>query len=132
MLGIILFLALNVMVSPQGADKEKMLKDAADAWVKLVDAGDYGKAYDELAEAGKKEIKRDDFIRSTESLRKFLGKLQTRKLKSVEFATNPPGPPAGEYSAVQYGTSFENKTVIEAVAFRFDEGKWGVIGYFVQ
>ena len=132
MLGILLFLALSNVVSPQDTNKEKMMKDAADSWLVLVDAGDYGKAYDELAGTVKKEITREDFVQSTESLRKFLGKLQTRKLKSVEFVTNPPGPPEGEYSAVQYDASFENRTVIEAIAFRLEEGKWGVIGYFVQ
>jgi hypothetical protein len=133
MFGIILFLALSSVLSPQDtSNKEKMMKDAAEAWLRPVDAGDYGKAYDELAGTVKKEIKRDDFVKSTDSLRKFLGKLQMRKLKSVEFVTNPPGPPEGEYSAVQYNTSFENRTVIEAIAFRLEDGKWGVIGYFVQ
>jgi len=125
-------LAIFLLFAIQETDKERMMKASADQWIALIDAGDYSKAYDGLSELTKKELPRAQFVESTEQLRKYVGKLQMRKFKNVEFATNPAGPPEGEYSAVQYETSFENRPVTEAVAFRLEDGKWGVIGYFMR
>jgi len=125
-------LAIFLLFALQDTDKERMMKAESDQWLALVDAGDYNKAYDGLAASTKKELARAQFVESTQKLRDYVGKLQMRKFKSVEFATNPPGPPDGQYSAVQYETSFENRPVTEAVAFRLEDGKWGVIWYYMR
>ncbi len=125
-------LAIFILLAIQDTDKERMMKVQADQWLALVDAGDYGKAYDALSESTRKELPRAEFVKTTEELRDYVGKLQMRKFKSVEFVTNPPGPPEGEYSAVQYETAFQNRPVTEAVAFRLEDGKWGVIGYYMR
>ena len=125
-------LAIFLLLAIQDTDKERMMKVQADQWLALVDAGDYGKAYDALSESTRKELPRAEFVKTTEELRDYVGKLQMRKFKSVEFVTNPPGPPEGEYSAVQYETALQNRPVTEAVEFRLEDGKWGVIRYYMR
>ena len=68
------------------------------------------------------------------SVRKPLGELVSRKLKSATFAKSLPGAPDGEYVVLQFDASFENKKeAIETVTpVREKDGKWKVSGYFIK
>jgi hypothetical protein len=113
---------------------EKAAVTAADAWLKLVDTGQYQKSWQEAAEFFRNAVSQADWQKSTEVFRKPLGALVSRTLKSTHYTTTAPGAPDGQYVIIQYGSSFENKkTAVETVTPMLDkDGKWRVSGYFIR
>jgi hypothetical protein len=67
-------------------------------------------------------------------VRKPLGKVIKRNVKSKQYTTSLPSVPDGEYVVIQYETSFENKeSSIETVTPMLDkDGKWRVSGYYIK
>lgn len=123
---------------PQSAESnpqaEKAAVAAADAWLKLVDAGQYAESWAEAAEYFKNAVSKEDWQKSMEPFRKPLGALVSRTLKSTDYTTTAPGAPDGQYVIIQYDSSFENKkSAVETVTPMLDkDGKWRVSGYFIK
>ena len=71
---------------------------------------------------------------TAEPVRKPLGRVLSRKLKTATFETSIPAAPDGQYVVIQYDTSFENKkAAVETVTPMLDDdGKWRVSGYYIQ
>ena len=69
-----------------------------------------------------------------EGIRRPLGAVLTRKLKSKTYATELPGAPDGQYVVIQFDTAFQNKRVaVETVPpMLADDGSWLVAGYFIK
>jgi hypothetical protein len=115
-------------------EAEKAALQAANAWLQLLDSGQYAKSWEEAAEYFRNAVPQNNWQRSTGVFRKPLGKLVTRKLKLTRYTTSAPGAPDGEYVIIQYNTSFENKkSAVETVTPMLDkDGKWRVSGYFIK
>ena len=69
-----------------------------------------------------------------EGVRRPLGNVVSRQLRSRTYATELPGAPDGEYVVIQFNTTFENKQVaVETVTPMLeDDGSWLVAGYFIR
>lgn len=121
-------------VTKEFAEREKTAIDVSDAWLKLVDAGEYDKSWDEAAVYFKKAVTKEQLQKSLEAVRKPLGKCINRTVKSANYATSLPGAPDGEYVVIQYETSFENKEkAIETVTpMKDNDGKWRISGYYIK
>ena len=67
-------------------------------------------------------------------MRKPLGSLKSREVKSVEYHTSLPGAPDGQYVVIQFKTSFEHKeSAIETITPMLDKDKkWRVSGYYIR
>ena len=106
----------------------------ADAWLALMDAGEYGKAWEEAAEYLKRAVTREQWERSNNAFRKPLGKVVERKLRSIKLESSLPGAPDGEYVVIRYDTVFENKKkAVETVTPMLEkDGKWKVSGHFIK
>jgi hypothetical protein len=67
-------------------------------------------------------------------VRKQVGALVSRKLKSAQYATSLPGAPSGKYVVIQYDSVFQNKSdAVETVTPMLDkDGQWRVSGYFIR
>ena len=67
-------------------------------------------------------------------IRKPLGKLVSRKVKSASYATSLPGEPDGHYVVIEFNTTFENKkSGIDTVTPKMDkDGMWRVSGYYIK
>ncbi len=113
---------------------EKAANEAAQAWLELVDIEDYSKSWNEAAEYFKNAVSKENWQNTLEGLRKPLGRMLWRNLKSTQYTTNVPGAPDGQYVVIQYDTSFENKDVtVETVTPVLDkDGTWRVSGYYVK
>ncbi len=113
---------------------EQAAVQAADAWLKLVDAGQYGGSWDAAAGLFKGAIGRGDWVKSLERLRSPLGKVVSRKVAARTYAESLPGAPDGKYVVIQYETSFESKkAATETVTPMLDvDGRWRVSGYFIK
>jgi len=108
--------------------------EAAQAWLAMVDAGGYGKSWDEAAAYFKVALPKDQWERSLQAVRKPLGKVVSRVMKKSTYTKSLPGAPDGQYVVIQYNTSFENKkSAVETVTPMLDkDGKWRVSGYFIK
>ena len=107
---------------------------AADAWLVLVDGEKYGDSWDQAASFFKGAVPSDMWEKQVGAVRRPLGKLVSRKLKSKQYTTTLPGAPDGKYVVIQYDTVFESKaSATETVTPMADtDGKWRVSGYFIR
>lgn len=131
-LALLAFIFLPLAVAAETPEREAL--EVAEAWLAVVDSGDYAKSWDTAAAYFKGAITKEKWEQALEGVRPPLGKVLSRKVKAKQFATSLPGAPDGEYVVIQYETSFENKsTAVETVTPMKDEdGKWRVSGYFVR
>jgi hypothetical protein len=126
--------APSASASPPAPTNEQAAQAAAEAWLAMVDAGDYAKSWDEAAAAFKQKIDQPGWEKALTSARTPLGKLQSRTLKSAQYATSLPGAPDGEYVVLHFDASFSNKqSAVETVTPAKDAGgRWRVSGYFIR
>jgi len=130
-----LFLLLSVGVVAAGdTDEEKAAVAAAEEWLTMVDHGKYVESWNEAAQYFKNAVKQQQWEESLQAVRKPLGKLFFRKVKSKTYKTSLSGAPDGEYVVIQFETSFENKqSAIETVTPMMDkDAKWRVSGYYIR
>jgi len=113
---------------------EKRAIESSDAWLKLIDNGLYTKSWETSAELFKKAISKEQWNQSLNAVRRPLGEVIKRDVKSKQYMTSLPGAPDGEYVVIQYDTSFENKkSAIETITPMLDkDGKWRVSGYYIK
>jgi len=116
------------------SEKEKAAVSAAKKWLSMVDEGKYAESWKEAAEYFKNSVKQKQWEQSLQAVRKPLGKVVSRKVKSKTYMTSLPGAPDGEYVVIQFDTSFENKKkTVETVTPMMDkDGKWRVSGYYIR
>ena len=113
---------------------EKRALEASDMWLKLSDSGRYSESWETAAELFRNAISKEQWNQSLNAVRKPLGKVMKRSVKSKQYATSLPGAPDGEYVVIQYETSFEKKkSSIETVTPMLEkDGKWRVSGYYIK
>jgi hypothetical protein len=136
----LMFLSLIAIVCSVGcgssgsADPEKAAVAAAEAWLSLVDEGDYAGSWDGAASFFKSAVGQAQWVQTMDTSRKPFGKNTSRKLISKSYSTTLPGAPDGEYVVIQFEASFENKpSAIETITPMKDtDGKWRVSGYFMK
>ena len=116
------------------ADAQDNAVQAAKAWVALVDAGQYGESWETAAVLFKNATAKKQWEQTLAAVRKPLGKLVSRELKSKTYRESLPGAPDGQYVIIQFATSFANKkSGIETVTPMLDkDGQWRVSGYYIQ
>jgi len=126
-----LCLSSNAMASE---DKEGKAVRSAKAWVALIDEGKYNESWMTAAVYFKNAITKQKWEQTLTAVRRPLGKLVTRKIKSKVHTKSLPGAPDGEYVVIQFTTSFENKVSgIETVTPMLDkDGQWRVSGYYIK
>lgn len=115
-------------------EKKAAALTAAQAWLALVDAGDYGGSWDSAASFFKTAVGPDQWRQSMEAYRRPLGGLVTREVGSATYLTEAPGAPDGHYVVIEFDTSFENKrSAVETVTPMQDaDGAWRVSGYYIK
>jgi hypothetical protein len=131
------FIFLIASVVPLGAgiqEKETAAALAAEKWLGLVDGGKYGESWIEAAELFRNAITQEKWEHSLQAVRKPLGKLRSRIIKTKTLTRALPGAPDGEYVVIQFESSFTRKrSPIETVTPMLeDDGKWRVSGYFIR
>lgn len=133
---VLIVMALIVMVPAVSAssEKENAAVISAEKWLGMVDAGKYAESWKEAAELFRNAVKQEQWEQSLQAVRKPLGKLIFRKIKTKTYRTSLPGAPDGEYVVIQFETSFEHKkSAIETVTPMMDkDGKWRVSGYYIK
>jgi hypothetical protein len=132
---VVIGLILTVISAVGGSpEKEKPAVGSAERWLGLVDQGKYAESWKEAAALFRNAINQGQWGQSLRAVRKPLGKLITRKIRTKTYRTSLPGAPDGEYVVIEFESSFENKKLaIETVTPMMDkDGKWRVSGYYIK
>ncbi|RJQ70308.1 MAG: DUF4019 domain-containing protein [Desulfobacteraceae bacterium] len=133
---IVLLCVLLASVSFVKADSEteKAAISEAVKWLAGIDEGQYEESWKGAAEFFRNAVKKGQWVRSLQAVRKPLGNLISRELKNSAYKTSLPGAPDGQYVVIQFETSFENKkSAIETVTPMMDkDGNWRVSGYYIN
>jgi hypothetical protein len=107
---------------------------AAEAWLAGIDAGNFAQSWKDAAALFQAAITEAGWNAAVTGVRKPLGALVSRKLKSAQYTKSLPGAPDGEYVFMQFDTSFAaKKTAVETVTFMLEkDGSWRAAGYFIK
>ena len=116
--------------SPLIEAKEAAAAQNAEAWLKLIDKGEYGKAWDECGALFRDRVTRQQWVEGLPKDRDLVGKLKSRKLDAAAYRTSMPGAPDGEYVMARFFADYEKKSgVEEIVSLAYIDGVWRPIGY---
>lgn len=115
-------------------ESEQAAQAAAEQWLALIDAGQYGPGWQNAAPFFKNQISEAQLRTTLETVRKPLGNVVSRKLKRARSTKNVPGAPNGAYVILQFATDFANqKDAVETVTpMLTPDGRWKVSGYFIK
>lgn len=107
---------------------------AAEAWLKLIDSGQYGAAWDEAAPMFRERVTRTEWEKMAAAARRPLGKVLARTLATRQLTHTLPGAPDGTYLVLVYETRFELKErAAENVTVMLDpQGRFRGAGYFIR
>jgi Protein of unknown function (DUF4019) len=133
--GVAIACVLGLPSAARAAESpEDAAQKAAESWLALVDSGKYPESWDEAASLFKGAMTREQWTQTLKGVRDPLGKLQSRKIKSRQYAEKLPGAPDGKYVILQFDTVYEHKTsAIETVTPMLDkDGSWRVSGYYLK
>ena len=119
--------------------------EAAEAWLQLVDDGQYRESWSQAAEYFKQVVNEEQWETTIKAVRKPLGKVLSRKVSNSTYTMTLPGAPDGKYVVIQFDTSFENKqNAVETVTPMMDTDgpdsaqgatpgrQWRVSGYYIK
>lgn len=108
--------------------------EVALGWLKLIDDGDYGKSFDEMAALFRGAVSKADWEKTMDLYGKGFGKVVSRKVESTRRTKHLPTGPAGEYVIIEFESSFEHTSrAAETVTLMWDrDGVWRVTGYFIK
>jgi hypothetical protein len=129
------FFLLAVAAAPAGAAEtsEAAALQAAEAWLKLIDAGQYGASWDEASASFRKAVSRSVWEKKAAAAREPLGKVLSRKVASKQLTHELPGAPDGTYVVLTFDTRFEHKERgVETVTMMLDDGRFRGAGYFIR
>jgi len=121
----------------RAADPGDAAKSAArkpvEAWLALVDSGNYAESWDAASSLFKAAMTREVWKAALEQVRAPLGALKERKLAGAQYATALPNAPAGEYVIFQFNATYAARSGVETVtAMKDKDGVWRVAGYFIR
>lgn len=135
----VLTLCLFIVGAPgevfgQATEDERAAQTAAEAWLDLIDAGEYAESWNEAASSFQEAVSAKQWAQQVGDVRQPYGALQERTFESAESATDPPNDPPGEYVTLTYKSAFANTpNAIETVAtVKQEDGSWKVAGYWVR
>ncbi len=132
---VVIGLILSVVAAVGGnPEKEKPAVASAERWLGLVDQAKYAESWREAATLFRNAVNKEQWEQTLQAVRKPLGKLVTREVKTKVYRTSLPGAPDGEYVVIEFESSFENKKpAIETVTPMMDkDGNWRVSGYYIK
>ena len=130
----ILFILLNWLPAFANEMAEKRAIAASNTWLMLIDSSKYAESWEKAAGLFKNTVSKEQWNQSLNAVRKPLGKVIKRNMKSKQYTMSLPGAPDGEYVVIQYETAFENKkSSIETVTPMLEkDGKWRISGYYIK
>jgi DNA-binding CsgD family transcriptional regulator len=107
--------------------------DAATAWIALLDQGQWAESWASAGAMFTPLVSAADWAAHARSVREGVGAVVSRVQKSATRTASLPGAPAGDYTVIQYQTTFANRpAATETAVFVHEAGGWKAVGYFVR
>jgi hypothetical protein len=129
---VVVLVAMTVGLAQAGTREDAAI-EAADSWLALVDAGDYEASWRASSKLMRDAVSAADWAATAGAVRRPLGKLISREVRSATLTNTLPGAPDGEYVVIQYDAVFENKqAAVETVTPMQEDGAWRVSGYYIR
>jgi Protein of unknown function (DUF4019) len=131
---ILILMFVPLVGRAEDSSKEKAAVTAAEKWLGLIDEGSYAESWKQASTILRNVVTEEQWEQMVGAVRKPLGKMVSRQVKSKTYTTTLAGAPDGEYVVIQFETSFENKkSAIETVTPMIDkDGTWRVSGYYIK
>jgi tetratricopeptide (TPR) repeat protein len=125
--------AVVYLIVPRGITNSAAV-EPAQTWLRDIDSGNYAQSWTNAAAYFQSAITAEKLVESLQQVRKPLGPLISRKVKSAQELTSLPGAPDGRYIVMQFETSFANKkSAVETVTFMLEkDGQWRAAGYYIK
>ena len=130
-------LAVSLVVSLQGFTADASVaaaQAAAQAWVALLDAGNYPQSWSTAAKHLQGSIPESQWVTRISGIRGQLGAVQSRSVASTEFVPAKPGAALGEHVVVRFATHFEHKADAKEIvtSVKDADGQWRVDAYSIK
>ncbi len=131
---VIALLALLLPALAHASDRPSAeTEQAVVAWLHLVDEGQYETSWTNASPEFQKRVMQTQWVGAVGGVRKPLGAVSSRKLDKVLGLKSLPGLPDGNYTVMQFQTTFANKeSAVETVTLIPDGETLKVAGYFVK
>lgn len=118
-------------VTPMQSD-EDVARQSVDAWLSLLDAGDFSAAYDATGSYFRASVTAEEFRNSMEQRLALLGALESRTLASTQRLTTVPDAPPGDYFVFEFDGVYELRpNARERVTAVSESNEWPVVGIYL-
>ena len=105
-------------------------RPAANAWLSLIDNGQYANSYIAAGDGLHQTVNQDKWTLVLKSMRPVWGELVSRTEDKHLYQPNGIQGLNGECMVISYNTSFKKlPQAMEMVILRFEDGKWRGVGY---
>lgn len=106
---------------------------SAENWLGFIDNRKYAESWTEASAYFRGRVARQQWVDMVKSVREPIGALKSRKAIKVTTSTSLPGAPDGEYTVIQFQSSFQNKaSAVETLTLMKDGGQWRPAGYYIR
>jgi len=125
--------ATPVVLQASSSASDQAGAASAETWAQLLDGQHWADSWKTSGSIFRSKLTEADWTAKIQPLRRQLGPVSSRSLKSVSSATSLPGAPDGEYKIIQFATVFANKPdAVETVVLTHESSAWKVDGYFIR
>ena len=113
--------------------KEEAAAQVAGEWLKLIDSGEYAKAWEACAPLFREKVTRQQWVDGVPKNRADYGKFNSRKVAGSAYRQSLPGAPDGDYVTVRFISDYEkNAAADEVVTLTYQAGSWRPLGYLLR
>ena len=111
---------------------EDAARQSVEAWLSLIDAGDFSEAYDATGSLFRESVTAEEFRNSMEERLALLGALESRALSSTQRLTTIPDAPPGDYFVFEFDGVYELRpNARERITAMSESDEWPVIGIYL-
>lgn len=129
----IIFLMISFFIAMNTFADKLDITTKAIQWLNIIDAGNYEQSWDQSAPFFQSQITRESWVQSLNQVRKPLGEVTSRQVKSSSEYTKLPGAPDGQYVVITLDTDFAQKSnSIETLTISKVDDNWRAVGYFIK
>lgn len=111
---------------------EEAARQSAEAWLSLLDAGDYSAAYDATGSYLREEVTAEEFLSKMEERQTILGTVESRTLDSTQRLSTLPDAPPGDYFVFEFDGVYELRpNARERVTAVSESDEWPIVGIYL-
>ena len=111
---------------------ERAALRSVEAWLSLIDAGNYSEAYEATGSYFRENVTAEEFRNSMEERFAMLGALESRTLSTTQRLATVPDAPPGDYFVFEFDGVYERRpNARERVTAVSESGEWPVVGIYI-